>query len=86
MRSIIALASVTVLTACASQTPIPEKAAAAPAPAASAVTADKRIPQCYSGDAGKFFNAGERTNIAGFNVECKPNSDGKSGQWMGIKH
>lgn len=90
MRSIIAIATIAtiaVLSACASKTPVPEKAAVVPsqAPVAAAVAAEKVVPKCYSGDAGKFFSVGDKTNIAGIDVECKPNSDGKSGQWMAVK-
>ncbi|MBI3149007.1 MAG: hypothetical protein HYZ17_10905 [Betaproteobacteria bacterium] len=57
----------------------------------AAVTADKKVevakvPQCYSGDAGRFFNVGDKTTISGLEVSCVATSDGKSGQWMGAKH
>lgn len=79
MRSLIlAIAAATAITACASSTPAPEKTAAAPAPA-------KPVPQCYSGDHGKFFNAGEKATVSGVDVVCEKTSDGKSAQWMGVK-
>ncbi len=74
MLSVFALA----LSACASQTPAPEKSAAAPAA--------KPGPRCYSGDHGRFFNVDEKTTIAGVAVACKATGDGKSGQWMSGKH
>lgn len=82
MRFIALVAAPLLLAACAAQEPkpAPAPAAAAPAPAA------KKAPQCYSGDAGKFFNVGEKTTIAGVAVECTATSDGKAGQWMGAKH
>lgn len=83
MRSLIlAIATATAITACASSTPAPEKAAAAPAPAAAPA---KPAPQCYSGDHGKFFNAGDKATISGVNVVCEKTSDGKAAQWMGVK-
>lgn len=79
MRSLIlAIAAATAITACASSTPAPEKTAAAPAPA-------KPVPQCYSGDHGKFFNAGDKATVSGVDVVCEKTSDGKSAQWMGVK-
>jgi len=79
MRSLIlGIAAATAITACASTTPAPEKTAAAPAPA-------KPVPQCYSGDHGKFFNAGDKANVSGVEVVCEKTSDGKSAQWMGVK-
>jgi len=79
MRSLIlAIAAATAITACASSTPAPEKTAAAPAPA-------KPVPQCYSGDHGKFFNASEKATVSGVDVVCEKTSDGKSAQWMGVK-
>ncbi|MCK6420574.1 MAG: hypothetical protein L6Q73_06660 [Aquabacterium sp.] len=65
---------------CASQTP-----SSTPAPAA-AKTAAAKVPQCYSGDAGRFFNVGEKTTLAGLEVACTATSDGKNGQWMSAKH
>jgi hypothetical protein len=82
MRIIPVLASVVFLSACASQSAPPEKAAAAPAAAPAA----KSGAQCYSGDHGKFFNVDEKTSIAGVAVICKATADGKSGQWVGSKH
>lgn len=78
MRSMIfAIAVATAITACTSTAPAPEKPAAA-APA-------KALPQCYSGDHGKFFNAGDKASISGVDVVCEKTSDGKSAQWMGVK-
>lgn len=77
MRTVLVLASVVFLAACASQTAAPEKVVAAPAA--------KPGPQCYSGDHGRFFNVEEKTTIAGVAVTCKATSDGKAGQWMGSK-
>lgn len=81
MRTLIALAAVTVLSACASQgaapAKAPEKAVAAPA--------EKTAPQCWSGDAGKFFAIGARQTVSGVAVECKPTSDGKAAAWVGAK-
>jgi hypothetical protein len=48
--------------------------------------APKQVAQCYSSDAGKFFNIGEKTSISGIEVSCVATSDGKNGQWMGAKH
>lgn len=78
MRIVLALASVALLSACASQSAPPENAAMAPAA--------KPGPQCYSGDHGRFFNVEEKATIAGVAVTCKATADGKSGQWMGSKH
>lgn len=78
MRTVLALASVMLLAACASQSTAPEKVAMA--------SAAKPGPQCYSGDHARFFNVEEKTTIAGVAVTCKATSDGKSGQWMGSKH
>ncbi len=78
MRTTLALASVALLTACASQSAPPEKVAAAPAAKPGA--------QCYSGDHGKFFDVDEKATIAGVAVTCKATADGKSGQWVGSKH
>nr|MBL8412319.1 hypothetical protein [Dechloromonas sp.] len=81
MRSLIlAIAAATAITACASTTPAPEKSAAAPLPVPA-----KPLPQCYSGDHGKFFNAGDKANVSGVEVVCEKTSDGKSAQWMGVK-
>lgn len=77
MRSLIVIAAAAVLSACASQSATPEKSAA---PAA------KKAPQCWSGDAGKFFDVGAKQSIAGVAVECKLTSDGKAASWVGAKH
>ncbi|WP_153108797.1 hypothetical protein [Propionivibrio limicola] len=82
MRSLFILtAAVLALTACASQSTAPAKPAEAAKPAVAA-----KVPQCYSGDHGKFFNVGEKATLAGVDVVCEKTSDGKSGQWMGKKH
>lgn len=78
MRTILVLASVALLAACANQSAPPEKVAMAPTAKPGA--------QCYSGDHGKFFDVDEKATIAGVAVTCKATSDGKSGQWMGSKH
>lgn len=78
MRTVLALASLVLLAACASQGTAPEKIAMA--------SAAKPGPQCYSGDHGRFFNVEEKSTIAGVAVTCKATSDGKAGQWMGSKH
>ncbi len=80
MRSQLVLAAVSAvaLSACATQTPAP---AAPAAPAA----AEKKAPQCWNGDQGKFQDVGTKTTISGVAVECKPTSDGKAAQWMGAK-
>lgn len=79
MRTIVALAVTLALSACATQNPPP---AAAPV---AAPVAEKKAPQCWSGDHSKFFDVGYKTSISGVNVECKPTSDGKAAQWMGSK-
>jgi hypothetical protein len=81
MRFLIAIAAAAALSACASQQATPEKTAAAPAPAAQ-----KKAPQCWSGDAGKFFDVGVKQSISGVAVECKLTSDGKAASWVGAKH
>lgn len=78
MRTFLALASLVVLAACASQSTAPEKVAMAPAA--------KSGPQCYSGDHARFFNVEEATTIAGVAVTCKATADGKTASWMGSKH
>jgi hypothetical protein len=83
MRSLIALATVALLTACASQAPAPAPAKAEAAPAAPAA---KKAPQCWNGDANAFQDVGTKTTLSGVAVECKPTSDGKAAQWMGAKH
>lgn len=75
----IAIAAAAALSACASQQAAPEKVAAAPA-------AQKKAPQCWSGDAGKFFDVGAKQTVSGVAVECKPTSDGKGAAWVGGKH
>lgn len=82
MRLLIAVAATLALSACASQTPAPEKAAAAPAAAPAA----KQAPQCWNGDLGKFQDVGTRATLSGVAVECKPTSDGKSASWDSAKH
>jgi hypothetical protein len=77
MRFVIAIAAA--LSACASQQATPEKTAAAPA-------AEKKAPQCWSGDAGKFFDVGAKQSVSGVAVECKLTSDGKGASWVGAKH
>jgi hypothetical protein len=93
MRSLLVLGSAILLTACAGQQTMPEKAAPAPAPvaapaptaapiAASApAPAPKKVAQCYSGDEDKFFNVGDKAKIAGIDATCGTNSDGTVGQW-----
>jgi uncharacterized lipoprotein YbaY len=85
MRSLISLAAVVLLSACASQAPAP---APAPAPAKAetapaAAPAVVKAPQCWNGDVAAFQNVGTKTTISSVAVECKPTSDGKSAQWMG---
>lgn len=79
MRSLFAIIAAGLLTACASQAP-------APAPQAAAAPAEKKAPQCWSGDHSKFMDVGTRTTIAGVAVECKLTADSKAAQWMGSKH
>ena len=92
MRSLFILSSAILLSACAGQQAVPE--ISAPAPAAALVAApapvaaapvEKKAPQCYSGDAGKFFNVGDKTTVSGIEVICATNSDGKAGQWAAVK-
>lgn len=78
MRTVLVLASLVLLSACASQSATPEKVAVA--------SAAKSGPQCYSGDHGRFFNVEENTTISGVAVTCKATSDGKAASWMGSKH
>ena len=80
MRSLFVIAAATLLTACASQSPTPAPAAA-PAPATAA---EKKAPQCWNGDVNAFQNVGTKTTLSGVAVECKPTSDGKAAQWMGV--
>ncbi len=83
MRAFFILPVIMAMTACATtNAPAPALQAAA----APATPAAKPGPQCWSGDEGKFFNAGEKAVISGINVECKPTSDGKAAQWMSSKH
>ncbi|MBK7422236.1 MAG: hypothetical protein IPJ48_03565 [Propionivibrio sp.] len=86
MRSLlITLSSLALLAACAS-TPEP-KAEMKPAVKAEAKAEEpKKVPQCYSGDAGRFFNVGEKAIVSGVEVNCVATADGKNGQWMGVKH
>jgi hypothetical protein len=81
MRYLLVVAATSLLAACASQSTAP-----AAAPAAAVPAAEKKAPQCWNGDAGKFENVGTKTSISGVMVECKPTSDGKAAQWMGAKH
>ena len=74
-----ALFSATTLFACAS-TPAP-----APAPHAEKAAETSKSPQCYSGDADKFFDVGSTTSIAGVAVMCLATADGKSAAWDGAK-
>ena len=78
MRSFIAIVTVALLTACASQTPEPAKA--------STASVAQKVPQCWNGDVSAFQDVGMKTSISGVAVECKPTSDGKSAQWVGAKH
>lgn len=78
MRSLLAIAAVVLLSACASQTPAPAVAKTEAAPVA------KKAPQCWNGDVGAFQDAGIKTTISGVAVECKPASDGKTAQWHGV--
>ena len=81
MRSLlIALPSLAILAACAA-TPEPK---AEMKPAAKA-EAPAKVPQCYSGEAGKFFNAGEKATVSGVEVSCIATSDGKNASWVGVK-
>lgn len=81
MRSLIVIVAALGLSACATQSPAP--ASSSPAPAASA---EKKAPQCWNGDLGKFQDVGTKTKLSGVAVECKPTTDGKAAQWMGAKH
>lgn len=86
MRSLlITLSSLAFLGACAS-TPEPKAEMKPAAKAEVKAEEPKKVPQCYSGDAGKFFNVGEKTTVSGVEVNCVATSDGKNGQWMGVKH
>lgn len=95
MRHSIVIAAALIMTACATQTPSPTPAKAEPAksepaktqatPAAAAPAAEKKAPQCWNGDAGRFENVGVKATIAGVAVECKLSADGKSAQWVSAK-
>jgi hypothetical protein len=76
MRYLIIAAAALSLAACATQEPV-KTAEAKPA---------AKVPQCWSGDHNKFFDAGAKTTIAGVDVTCEKTSDGKNAQWMGNKH
>ncbi len=79
MRLIVTtLVSVLLLSACASESAAPSQAKSA--------EADKPTPRCYSGDDGKFYSVGQNAKISGVDVTCAATSDGKSGQWLGVKH
>lgn len=81
MRNLfIVCSSLALLAACAA-TPEPKAA-----PAAEVKTAaPAKGPQCYSGDAGKFFDVGEKTTVSGVQVSCDATSDGKNASWVGAK-
>ncbi len=81
MRSLIVIAIAVALTACSTQ---PEKIAAPAAAPAPAVA--KKAPQCWSGDASKFFDVGAKEKVSGVAVECKLTADGKAASWVGAKH
>jgi len=86
MRTLSALALISVLaTACATQSPPPAAPAAAPAPKAEAKPAAK-APQCWNGDESKFIDVGVKATVAGVNVKCELTGDGKSAQWTSGKH
>jgi len=77
MRTIvIALSSLLFLAACAA-TPEPKTEMKA--------EVQKKGPQCYSGDAGRFFNINDKTTISGIEVYCAATADGNNGQWMSAK-
>ncbi|CAG1012584.1 hypothetical protein BURK2_04550 [Burkholderiales bacterium] len=81
IRNSLALIGLAALfTGCASTAPNTTPAAAEKKPETA------KVAQCYSGDAGRFFNVGERTSISGLEVTCTATSDGKNGQWMSAKH
>lgn len=81
MRSLIVIAAALALSACATQTPAPAASSPVPAPAA-----EKKAPQCWNGDLGKFQDVGTKATVSGVAVECKPTTDGKSASWVGGKH
>ncbi len=81
IRKIFALVGVAALSAgCASTAPNATSATAQKKPEAA------KVAQCYSGDAGRFFNVGDKTSMSGLEVTCTATSDGKNGQWMSAKH
>ncbi|MFZ4536080.1 hypothetical protein [Propionivibrio sp.] len=85
MRSLfIALASLSLLAACAA-TPEPKAEMKPAAKAEEKVATPAKVPQCYSGDAGKFFNAGEKAIVSGVAVTCVATADGKNASWVGVK-
>jgi outer membrane biogenesis lipoprotein LolB len=78
MRSLILLATVALLSACASQAPAPAPTKTDAAPAA------KKAAQCWNGDMSAFQDVGTKATLANVAVECKPTADGKAAQWMGV--
>lgn len=80
MRLLITLATVALLSACATQETAP---APAPAPAKVEAAAVKKAPQCWNGDVGAFQDVGTKAQISGVAVECKLTLDGKNAQWAG---
>ena len=85
MRSLfIVLSSLALLAACAA-TPEPKAEMKPAAKAEVKAEAPAKVPQCYSGETGKFYNAGEKTTVSGVAVTCVATSDGKSASWMGVK-
>lgn len=72
------LVSVLLLSACASESVAPSQNKSAEAP--------KPVARCYSGDDDKFYAVGQNARVSGVDVTCSATSDGKSGQWMGMKH
>jgi len=81
MRTLlIVCSSLALLTACAAA---PEsKSEATPA---VKTEAPAKGPQCYSGDAGKFFDVGAKASVSGVEVSCAATSDGKGASWVGVK-
>ncbi|HLA33571.1 MAG TPA: hypothetical protein VJ001_01750 [Rhodocyclaceae bacterium] len=78
MRYAMLFVSAILLNACANPSAPAEKT---PTPTAAAPTAEKKGPQCYSGDESKFFDVGQKASVSGILVECTPTSDGKAAQW-----
>lgn len=76
--AVTTLISVLLLSACASESAAPSQNKSA--------EAQKPAPRCYSGDDGKFYPVGQHAKISGVDVTCSATSDGKSGQWLGMKH